>query len=494
MIVAPADAGDTRSPFATLPVTAVSAGVFAVLLAVATRYGYHRDELYFRMLGERPAFGYFDTPPLTPMLAKASIAVFGDTVFALRVAPALLVAATVVLVALTCRELGGGRTAQVLAAVGIAVSTMPLIAGHMLLTLTPDLALWAAAILFLLKAIRVDPRWWLAAGAVVGLATYNRQLIALLVVSVGIGIVAVGPRSVLRSRWLWLGGLLGLVLALPNLVYQFTHDWPQLQMAEALDADDGAENRIIFVPLQFGLVGGPLAVISVVGLVWLWRRRDLRFLVVAYPVACALTLYSGGRPDYVIGLLMLLYAAGCVPTGPWMRTLGRKALVGAGVVLAAVVSIVMALPVLPVSAVDDFGMAAMNEAAVESIGWPAFAAQVGEVVADLPRNDRADAVLFAENYGQAGALDRWSEEHALPPVYSGHNELWWWGAPPEDSRVVVAVTESTGFRELFASCDQHATVDDGVGSWNEEQGKPILVCRDPVRPWSELWPELRNYS
>jgi hypothetical protein len=246
--------------------------LFAVLLAFSTRYGYHRDELYFRLLGEDVALGYFDTPPLTPMIAKLSIALFGDHVVALRVVPALAAAVAVVLVALTCRELGGSRGAQVLTAFGVACSSVVLIAGHMLLTLTPDLVFWTAAILSVVKAVR-DPRWWLAVGVAVGLATYNRQLIALLVIGIAVGLLVVGPRSALASKWLWLGVLIALVLAAPNLYYQYTHDWPQAQMAEALEADDGADNRIMFVPLQFGLLGPPLAVIMVVGLVWLWRRR-----------------------------------------------------------------------------------------------------------------------------------------------------------------------------------------------------------------------------
>src|SRR5688572_6394490 len=98
--------------FARRPVTAIALALLAVLLAVSPWYGYHRDELYFRMLGESPALGYFDTPPLAPMIARVSVSVFGDTVIALRIVPALCAALVVVLVGLICRELGGGRGAQ----------------------------------------------------------------------------------------------------------------------------------------------------------------------------------------------------------------------------------------------------------------------------------------------------------------------------------------------------------------------------------------------
>ena len=483
----------TRPFFAAAPVTLVAATLFVTLMAVSTRYGYHRDELYFRLLGEQPATGYFDTPPLTPMVAKLSIALFGDNVVALRVAPALAVAVTVVLVAAICRELGGARGAQTLTAVAIAVSSMTLIAGHMLLTLTLDLPLWAAAILFLCKAIEVDGRWWLAFGAVVGVATYNRQLIALLVLGIAVGILVAGPRAVLGSKWLWFGAALALVIALPNLLYQSAHDWPQAQMAEALDIVDGDENRIMFGPLQFGLLGFG-SVMAVVGLVSLWRRRTFRFLVIAYPVACAVTIYSGGRPDYVVGFLMALCAAGCVPTAAWMTTNVRRTVVVLGIVVTAVVSVPLGLPVLPVSALDDLPIGDLNETAPESIGWKRFAEQVGDVASTISTPDRVHTIVLAENYGQAGAVDRWSDELDLPPVYSGHNELWWRARPEEHVTTVIMATDSPRAQQLFRSCLRQDTVDDDVGSWNEEQGKPILLCQGPVRTWAELWPELRHYS
>jgi len=476
-----------------MPVLLVGGGLFAVLMAFATRYGYHRDELYFRMLGEDVALGYFDTPPLTPMIAKLSIALFGDSVVALRVVPALAVAITVVLLALACRELGGSRGAQVLTAFGVACSSVALIAGHMLLTLTPDLMLWSATILFVLKALR-DPRWWLAAGVAIGVATYNRQLIALLVIGIAVGILVVGPRSVLRSVWLWVGALVALVLAAPNLYYQYTHDWPQAQMAEALELDDGADNRIMFVPLQFGLLGPPLAVIMIVGLVWLWRQRRYRFLVIAYPVTCAITLYTGGRADYVAGLLLLLFAAGCIPTATWMTTVWRRSVVVLAVVLSAAVAVPLGLPVLPYSLLDDVPVGDLNETAYESIGWHRFAEQIAAANTSLSPADRVHTIVLAENYGQAGAVDRWSEELALPPVYSGHNELWWRGAPEAHVNVVILATYSRRVGTDFATCTEHGRVDDGVGQWNEEQGKPILICREPTKSWQALWPELRHYS
>src|SRR5262245_9345440 len=114
------EAPPARRTFALWPIAAIALGSAAVLLVLRPWYGYHRDELYFRLLGQHPKLGYFDTPPLTPMIARVSTEIFGDDLGALRVVPALYTALVILLVGLITHELGGSRTAQVLAVTGTA--------------------------------------------------------------------------------------------------------------------------------------------------------------------------------------------------------------------------------------------------------------------------------------------------------------------------------------------------------------------------------------
>ena len=153
----------------------------------------------------------------------------------MRIPAVLCVAIAILLTALTTRELGGGGWAQGLSAWGFGFAGLPLVAGHVLLTATVDLAVWAGVILCVVRALlRAEPRWWLAAGALVGLGLFNKNLIVLLLIGLAGGLLASGPRSAFRSGWLWVGAALAVVLASPNLVYQATHDWPQITMAGAL--------------------------------------------------------------------------------------------------------------------------------------------------------------------------------------------------------------------------------------------------------------------
>jgi 4-amino-4-deoxy-L-arabinose transferase-like glycosyltransferase len=479
--------------YAWRPVAAVAIVVGALLAVTANSYGYHRDELYFRMLAAHPAWGYVDEPPMTPMLVRASTALFGDSLWALRVPAILFAVATVMLVALLCRELGGNRLAQVLAAFGGA-GAFPLIAGHVFLTATPDLAVWVLVVLFACRALlRDEPRWWLAAGATVGIGLYNKQLVALLLIGLAVGLLIAGPRRPLVNRWLWAGVGLAIVIALPTLIYQATNGWPELHMANAISTDKGGDDRVMYVPFQLILLGPPMVPIWIAGLVGLFRDprwRPIRSLGWAYQVY------------YTFGLLALYYAAGCVRVSRWVRTehgfrRGRFAWVIAALALSAITAIPIALPIVPLGSLGASGIGAINQTTRDQVGWPAYVHEVAAAYAALPAADRSHAAVIAENYGEAGAIDRYGPADGLPSiVYSGQNQLYFYGPPPaaDDIAMIVGADPGSRLASLFATCETADTLNNRVDVDNEEQGRVILVCRKPTGPWSAVWPSFQHYS
>jgi hypothetical protein len=489
-----------RPPIAWLPIAAAVVAATAALLATATRYGYHRDELYFLML--RPAWGYVDQPPLTPLLAQGASALFGDTLWGIRIPAVLAVAAATVLTALITRELGGERLAQGLSAWAFAFGGLPLVLGHVMLTATVDFALWAAVLLVIAKALRRDePRWWLVAGALVGISTYNKLLIVLLLLGLVVGLLAVGPRQVFASRWLWAGAGLAVVIALPNLIYQMTHDFPQLTMAGALSENNAGDVRTQLLPFQFMLIAPTIAAVWIAGLVSLLRRpqwRPVRAFAVGYLVALVLTLLGGGQIYYAFGLQAFLLAAGWIPTVDWMArgpVVLRRSLVIAATALAAATTVLLALPVLPVQTFGRTVLPEINQAARDQVGWPEYVETLAGVYASIGPDERARTVVLTGNYGEAGAVVRHGPQYGLPAVYSGHNQLWFEGPPP--ASVTVAVVWAQVPRvwiPLFEACESRAVLDNGVGVENEEQGSEVLVCRRPVGGWDSVWPTLQHYD
>jgi hypothetical protein len=401
-----------------------------------------------------------------------------------------------VLIALIAREVGGGPAAQTLAALA-AAGGFPLIAGHVLATATIDLVVWPAVILGVMRALlRDEPRWWLVVGGIVGLALYNKHLIVLLLLALGLGLLLVGPRHVLRSPWLWGGVAIALVVGAPNLIYQVTHDWPQLAMAEALARNKGDDARVTFVPLQLLMLGPPVAAIWIAGLVKLLRDRALRpirAIGVAYLVLCVVIPLIAGQPYYTLGLQLALWAVGAVATVNWLAgRASRRVLVVTAVVLNAAVAALIALPILPVPVLAHTPIPEINQVTRDQIGWPAYVRQVAEAYQRLSTEEATRAVVITGNYGEAGAIDRYGSRYGLTGVYSGQNELYHLGPPPESASVAILF----GFDppRSFDSCELAARLDNGVGIDNEEQGRPVWICRGRRLPWRDLWPSLQHYD
>ena len=377
---------------ANLAVAGIAAALGLVLLATANRYGFHRDELYFIEAGHHLAWGYVDQPPLTPLLGHLSQAVFGPSPRALRVPSVLAGMALVVLTASLCRHLGGRSRARVLAAVCTAVAAVVLAVTHILSTTTFDVLAWVLVLWLVTRLLQgADPRLWVVVGLVVGIGLLDKHLVLFLVASLAVGIL-IGRRSdVLRSKWVLVGAALALLIWSPNLIWQATHGWPQTDMARAIAEQDGAENRAELIPLQLLLLGPLLLPIWGAGLLWLWRgdeTKPLRPLAWTYPVLLVAVFVGAGKSYYVAPILLVYLAAGCVVVDRWMTSSRRVIAVGALVTVSALTSAVITLPLLPAKDVGDSPVAALNDDALETIGWPRFVDQVAAVVETLPP-DRA---------------------------------------------------------------------------------------------------------
>jgi hypothetical protein len=470
-------------------------GVVVVVLTVASvGYGYHRDEFYFLAAGRHLAWGYPDQPPFTPLLAWLADAISPGDVWALRIPATIASALTVLLVAFTAKEMGASRRGQFLAAAFTAASGYVLIFGHMLYTVTTDLFFSALVAWLVTRLIRTrDQRLLVALGAVIGVGLLNKTLLALLIVALLIGLLVSGPREVLRGKWLAAGIAIAVVLWLPNLIWQAQNGWPQLEMIGLLSKEANMGGRVGFIPFQFVLFGPPLAPVWIAGLVTLLRTKEFRALGVAYLVMAALLLIGGGAAYYLAGAYPALVAAGAMAVDGWLTRTWRTALVTAAVVSTAATNALLGLPIVPVDQLAKTPILAMYKEAGEQVGWPQLADAVAKVHDGLTAQERARATIIASNYGQAGALTRYGPERGLPAVYSGQNGYGYWELPPDRADVVIVVgggTWTSACKELTDA----ATVDNGYGVDNDEQGNRIRVCRGLTKSWQELWPEMRRLS
>ncbi len=471
----------------------------AVLAAMSRRYGYHRDELYFIVAGSHPAFGYPDQPPLVPLLCWAMNAIAPGSLLVLRAPSAVIAGATTLLAGLVAREVGGRAGAQVVAAACTAVSGFALAVAHLVSTTTPDMLSTTLLGWLAIRAVfRDGGPSLLAAGIVVGLGVEAKPQVGLVAAVMAATLIVVGPRSPLRSRWTAAGAACAVALAAPYVIWQQRHGWPQLTVAHNI-AGSQEGGRAGFVPFQLVMVSPLLAPVWVAGLLAPFRRHvwtRLRFVPIAYGVLAVLYLAGNGHAYYLASLYPVLLGIGAVPTAEWVARAGRRRwLLAAAIVLSAALNAIIALPVLPERDLQGSIVMALNSAQGEMVGWPRFTRTVATAWRRIPPGRRRHTAIFTANYGEAGAIDLLGPPLRLPHAYSGHNGFSEWGIPPaaDTSVLLVGVQNPASAAPYFDGCRALATVDNGVGLNNQEQGLPVMLCR-PAGRWRALWPHLRHYD
>ena len=496
-------AGPARPPWRGIALIAAAAA--AAEIAVSARYGYVRDELYFLSAGQHLAFGYVDQPPLTPLLARIAAALTGNTLVGLRILPALALAALVVLTAAMSRRLGAGRTGQLLAALAAATCAEYLGAMHELTTTTPDLVFWAATMLLVVQLLASqDRRWWVAIGGCVGVASEAKWNIGFLVAALAVGFGCTDARCLLRSRYLLIAGLVATALAAPDIIWQATHGWANLDVFRALQTQAG-HNRAGYWPGQVLYTGVVLTPVWVAGVVWSLRSavaRRFRPVAIACVLVITLQFVLGGKAYYPGGAFTFLLAAGCVPlerrlagrTWPG-RLVTPAVLAGAAMVAGAMLAAPVALSVLPARVLHTVPLQKINYDLAETIAWPKLVTLVAQEYHSLPAAQRRHATILAGNYGEAGAIERYGPDAGLPQAYSGANNFWLWGPPPASDSAAIAVNVDPALlRREFAHVRQVATFWNGLGVSDDEQGAQIFIATGLRTSWPQAWPAFRNYS
>jgi 4-amino-4-deoxy-L-arabinose transferase-like glycosyltransferase len=502
----PCSAPSTVAALAPLgwPALVIAGCTLVLLVSLSGRYGYHRDELYFLEAGRHLAWGYPDQPPFVPLLARLISELAPGSLVVLRLPSAVAAGGVILLTALLARELGGGRAAQALAAVSMAISGLLLGTGHLLSTATFNLLAWSLLLWLVLRILRTgNQRLWLVVGVVSGIGLLNNDLVIFLIAALVVGLAIVGPRRILGSPWLWVGAAIAALLWAPYLVWQAQHGWPELAVSRSIAAGGSGTStpRSLLLPEQLVLVSPYLAPVWIFGLVRYFRDPALRWcraIGPAYVVLCAAVVVTGGKAYYLAAYVPVLLGAGAQPTIAWLgrgRATLRRTLIALALVSTAAGTVLFALPVLPVGFVHRTPLVSLNYDAGETIGWPTFVAQIAEVYDHVPPSQRGATSILASNYGEAGAVDRFGPAFGLPHAFSGDDGFWYWGPPPSSAHTLVAI--GFGRQQLersFAHCQLHRRLDNGVGVDNQEQGQPVWVCTTPRASWRVLWPRFRVLS
>ncbi|MEU1547805.1 glycosyltransferase family 39 protein [Nocardia sp. NPDC005745] len=493
----PTDSGDPLPPFALGGAGAVAAlGALALLVSIG-RYGFFGDELYFVAAGRRLAAGYADQGPLLPAIAGTMDLLAPGSLVALRLPAVLVTVAAVLVSARIAREFGGGRAAQVLTATAYATSPFLLVQGTLLATNTIDTALWVVVSWLVVRWVRTRRDGLLfASGLVTALDMQVKWLIPFFWIALAVGVAVCGPRELLRRPALWYGGAVVALTSAPSLAWQAAHGWPQLRLGGVVAAEQATiGGRAVWLPLALasaGLLGGILLIYGVWTLLRAESWRPYRFLGLLPLVLVVVFIATNGRPYYAAGCYGVLIAAGAVR---WTENMRRsRVLLTVPAVAISAALLVFSLPLRPeadIEPVADQAEAGLEIAVYGRFGWSELATGVASAYEALPEQERAVAVVIADSYWQASALDVDRAAYGLPAVYSPNRGFGYFGAPPDTATTVLWVGGTEA--DVLARCGEVSAighVDARLGFPGVTRAVTLWRCGRPHEPWSRAWSDM----
>ncbi|HZE70001.1 MAG TPA: glycosyltransferase family 39 protein [Pyrinomonadaceae bacterium] len=518
-----------------LMVVAIAAALLLFHCYFNNRYGYFRDEFDYLSCGDHLAWGYVDQPPLLPFLVRVSRAVLGDSLRSIRFLPALAISAVVVLTALIAREFGGRRFALVLSATAVVIAPIYLSDGSLLTTNCLEPLLWMGCVYFAILAVKRDARYWLLFGVVAGLGLEEKYSITVLGFSIVVGLLLTKERKNLLSKWFWLGGLAAFLIFLPNLVWNTRNHWPFLELMHNIRADgrDVQLSPLEFFAQQVLLLHPLTAAIWITGLIGLLlarRLRQFRSLGWCYLVAFVAFVLLKGKNYYLAPIYPMLLAAGAVMIenaiertrhgffvtqavslrmqtnslryARWLKPAIIVLLLAGGAWLAPLI--------VPVFSVDHFvrymnslpfkvprsehshERAVLPQHYADQFGWEEMTAVTAQAWSRLKPEEKGDCAVFAQDYGQAGAIDFFGRRYGLPPALSGHQTYFLWGPRGYSGNCLIVLDDR---KEVLDQLFDHVELV-GVSDnpYALERNIPVFLCKGAkFGSLLALWPKLKKW-
>jgi 4-amino-4-deoxy-L-arabinose transferase-like glycosyltransferase len=502
------------SPFA-LVILLGAAVKFALHLLTGRRYGYFADELYTVALSRHPAPGYVDLPPLVPLLTAVSRPLFGESLTALHLLPALAGAATLVFVCLIAREFGGKWFAVALSALAFLIAPVWLILDSYLSYDAFDQLILAAFLYVLIRFLRSgNRRIWILLGAIAGLACLTKMTLLYLGPGFLAALLISKRRKDLLSPWPWLGAALCLVIVSPYLLWQAANGWPTLEYWRNYETLRLSNPSILDYAAEIFFTMNPvLSPLYGFGLVRLFRRRgdsNFRFFGVMFLATLVLLFLLHAKTWMLVELFLPLIAAGAVGVeelaGAGIRAKILMPSAAAALLAGGILAAPTCLPILPVESlpayVESTGfLHALTNARFEPseypiyfalrIGWEDLVRDVADVYHGLSPEDRRVAGIYAFWYAPASAIDFFGPRYGLPPAVSGHLNYFLWGPRYSWDVMVVVTNPEYNFTALFSECElKKSVVNEYTIPLNQLN---IYVCRKPKVPLTVLWERLKGY-
>ena len=490
--------------------------IFLFVLAGGS-YGYFRDELYFLACSEHLAFGYPDHAPLSVWLTRFSREIFGESLYAIRLFPALAGALKIVLTGLLVREFGGRHFATLLACLCVLVAPVYLVMDNLLAMNAYESLFWTGcALAYVLAIKRENPRYWLLFGALAGIGLMNKHSIIFFGLAFVAGLVLTQDRKFFADKFLWIAGAIAFAIFLPNLIWQYQNDWATLELLQNVQKTG---KNIVLAPHEF-VFQQMFILFPLTAFVWLaglWfllfdkTGKRFRALGIAYLITLVLMILLKAKNYYLAPVYPMLFAAGGVfwenlLAGFRFGKIGRIAFPTL-LIIGGLIFLPLAMPILPIEKFiayqNALGLApprtevghqgVLPQHFGDMFGWEEMTAKTAEVFQSLPPEEREKAAIFTGNYGEAGAIDLFGKRYNLPKAISGHQSYYLWGHRNYDGSVIIILgDEKEDAEKVCESVEEKTRVGDPLAM--KEENFNILICRGLKEPLSKFWKKVKHWN
>jgi len=411
-------------------------------------YGYFRDEFYYLVCGHHLAWGYVDQPPLVALQARVAETLFGISPTGIRTFSFMAGGLTVGLTGLLAWQLGGRRSAQVLAMTMVLAAPVFLGTANFMSMNAFEPVFWMGALLVMLRMAdgSASPRAWLLFGLLAGLGIENKHSTVFFLVALLFGLILSPQRRILISRWCLAGVAVLILLTLPNLIWQWVNHFPTYEFLNRVAHSDKNLKLppLAFLVEQIKILLWETAPFWIGGLAWLTfarAARPWRFVAFTYLIFLAMMMIMHGKDYYVSPIYPVLFAAGAVALGRLTRRTWPLIVCIANFILALCVATgptvltilppqnyaAYTAPFAPNSARSEKFTSPLPEILSDRFGWPQMVEGFATRYNALPPDVRAQTAIFCGNYGEASAVNILGPKYGLPTAISGHQNYFFWG-------------------------------------------------------------------
>ncbi len=478
-------------------------------------YGIFRDELYYLACADRLDWGYVDQPPLSVYLLARLKPFIGDSVFIIRMIPAVFGAMSVYFAGLLTYKMGGKIFAVVLTCLAVILAPIFLAFNTIYSINSLDVLFWiAAAYLFTVILKENDQKLWLDLGIIVGLGMMNKVSMVWFAIGLIAALAVTDQRKWFKNKWFYFGAVAAIAIFTPYIIWNISHDFAHIEfIRNATQIKNSGVTAFDFIMGQIIYMNPINIIIAGAGLHFLFlTKNDKRYMPLGIIFAVTFVILFinwHSKPEYIAAAYPILLTAGAVKfegliesSYKWIKFALPAVLIIFGLILAP-----YTLPFLPVEKFiaysNTIGISFTNHESKETQklhqfyadmhGWEKMAKTVSEVYKELPRSAQRRSVIFAQNYGEAGAMEYYSDKYELPKVISAHNNYWLWGYGDRVWKTFIVLGGDEEelkqyFKLIYKSgefkCDYCMPY---------ENNRNIYICTNPKLPLDELWEKLKMF-